>query len=107
MLVRTQTTSQIKAIEIALQRKFYDTKGSTGPFSAIAIFMALNYSDMIQSNMDPAKVLANTQGPGPMEMLRASEGVPDRARKERQQATLHEIIQKFENSGLPAFTSSS
>ena len=106
MLVRTQTAAQIERIERVLENKFYDSGSSTGPFSAVAIFMALNVSGIIEANMDPEKVGARTQGPGPLEMLRASDEVPDRAKKEKQQETLAEIITKFEASNLPQFMSS-
>ena len=38
--------------------------------------------------------------PGPADLLRLSDGVRDRRRKEAQQRTLSELCRKFEQSGL-------
>ena len=90
---------QIAAIKTQLSRLFFDTSSSSAPFSALAIFRALNFSGMIESHLDPAKIRSGQQGPSPAQLLRAADNVPDRKRKEQQQAILTEIMQTFKLSG--------
>ena len=103
LVVRMQTEAQIQAISDALTTHFFDKTGDIGPFSAIAIFMAMNFSGMIEDHTDPEKVKNHTQGPGPSQYLTGSAEVANREKKERQQKTLAEIIQKLQSSKLPEF----
>ena len=98
-LVRTQTEKQIEAVDAELKRRFFDTGSATGPFSATAIYGKVGLSKMIDAHASTKK---SSRGgpPGPAELLRMPDGVPDRERKELQQRTLKAVCAKFAASGL-------
>ena len=98
-LVRVQTVKQIEAVDAELKRRFFDTSSATGPFSATAIYGEVGLSKMIDAHAS-AKKSSRGGPPGPAELLRMPDGVPDRERKELQQRTLKAVCAKFAASGL-------